>query len=204
MLQKCLEAEQTVLDYTGVKERIIKLGHVAVACNRPESDNESKMVFDIGFTWLVGQLKVNIRPLWAPAVKAIASLVERVPGRGWEVLIEELTKAANAAQVLGEKHHRGRGSRPSRTTEEPHDGSETGNVVGKDDHQQQYLDDLGVLVPDWEDQLDETSVPEDGSVEKERTWNDGERETAYRACASWTRALSNRINIAHVSFLRTD
>lgn len=41
-------------------------------------------------TSVIAQLQVNLRPLWSPAAKAIASLSERFGDKAWSLLFSEL------------------------------------------------------------------------------------------------------------------
>ncbi|KAG8862294.1 U3 snoRNP protein [Tulasnella sp. 330] len=199
LLFKCLDAENCTLDYAGVKERIVKLGLVVSgvpAKNKEHAERQrdnDTFLFDIALTWLVAQLKVNIRPLWAPAVKAIGSLIESVPEKGWEVVIEELSKAANAAQIMGERRdRRGRGRKANDIVVEDEEEKEVGEVdsvleLGARKH---CLEGLGVLAPEWpnvvDDVIDDRTRIVEGEKDRERIWNDTDRTRLRGVCSKWT------------------
>ncbi|KAG6830801.1 hypothetical protein H0H92_014650 [Tricholoma furcatifolium] len=78
--EACLKAEQVPIDVAGVRERVLRIGRVANSLGQ-EKEGETRAV-ELVATWLVSQLKVNLRPLWAPACKALGGVVERSPGWG--------------------------------------------------------------------------------------------------------------------------
>lgn len=79
-------------------------------------------------------------------MKAIASLVERVPARGWAISMEELTKAGNAAQIMGT-------TKRGRRSSELYRGASS--VADEEDVRRGCLEGLGVLVPEWEGQKED-------------------------------------------------
>ncbi|KAG9038346.1 U3 snoRNP protein [Tulasnella sp. JGI-2019a] len=210
LLLRCLDAEKCALDYAGAKERIVKLNLVVSVVpsqsskereKQPQSERDSALLlFDVALTWLVVQLKVNIRPLWAPAVKAIGSLVERVPERGWGVVMEELSKAANAAQIMGERTDRRRRGRIDDAME-----VEEGNEVKEDSEdgafarlsaRKRCLEGLGVLAPEWSDgeaEKDNAAGVVEGEKDRERTWNDADRTRLRGVCWKWTGANEDAV-----------
>ncbi|KAG8997267.1 U3 snoRNP protein, partial [Tulasnella sp. 427] len=87
-LRKLQSIERVSIDFEGFKERVNKISTLLV--ETPPRDRD----FDLTSTWLLSQLKVNLRPVWAPSVNALAGLMKEDPVRGWEVLFKELAKAS--------------------------------------------------------------------------------------------------------------
>lgn len=223
LLQKCLDAEKCALDFSGAKERAIKLELVGMygVPSKPTSrkskskskkerkkdtadedamdeggqddddaeeeaeESDNALVVDVALTWLLAQLQVNIRPLWAPAVKAIAALVERVPVPGWEMLMAELTKAANAAQLLGAARAKNRSRKGPRPRVEADAEMQEEMNVGV---RKRVLESLGVLLPEWNDEDEDGTTVGLGvgeESEKEKTWRDADRTRVRGVCHRW-------------------
>ncbi|KAG8958312.1 U3 snoRNP protein [Tulasnella sp. 419] len=95
LVQRILSAEQLPLDMTGAKERQLKISRVALGVT---GQVELKLIL----TWLIAQLKVNIRPLWGSTAKAIGSLsAENGAARDltWELVFRELKRSVAANEV---------------------------------------------------------------------------------------------------------
>lgn len=88
LLRKLQGIERISVDFEGFKERVIKIS--ALLIETPQHDRD----FDLTSIWLLSQLKVNLRPVWAPSVTALASLMKEDPAKGWDVVFRELTKAS--------------------------------------------------------------------------------------------------------------
>ncbi|KIK59622.1 hypothetical protein GYMLUDRAFT_74500 [Collybiopsis luxurians FD-317 M1] len=85
VLDRCLRAEQVSLDVQGVRERVVKIGRVSQVLK-----NDDELGADLCIRWLTAQLKVNLRPVWAPAAKALCELSQRCGDAVWKVLFGEL------------------------------------------------------------------------------------------------------------------
>ncbi|KAG8952752.1 U3 snoRNP protein [Tulasnella sp. 424] len=88
LLRKLQSIERISVDFEGFKERVIKIS--ALLTETPQHDRD----FDLASIWLLSQLKVNLRPVWAPSVTALASLMKEDPVKGWDVVFRELIKAS--------------------------------------------------------------------------------------------------------------
>ncbi|KAL5531823.1 UTP20 [Sanghuangporus sanghuang] len=83
-VKRCLAAELVPLSVQGVKERVLltgKVGQIAV------DDEQATLICG---NWLLGQLKVGLRPIWAPAGQALANLAQRFPDVVWSIVYPEL------------------------------------------------------------------------------------------------------------------
>ncbi|KAF5389929.1 hypothetical protein D9757_003643 [Collybiopsis confluens] len=85
VLDRCLQAEQVSLDVQGVRERVVKIGRISQVLK-----NDDEIGTDLSIRWLIAQLKVNLRPLWAPAASALSDLSQRCDEAVWKVLFREL------------------------------------------------------------------------------------------------------------------
>ncbi|KZT58714.1 hypothetical protein CALCODRAFT_451310 [Calocera cornea HHB12733] len=73
--KQCLAAEEVPLSLEKIRERILKTERVTGLA---------------GVDWLIAQLKVNLRPLWQPACRALAKIVQQNPGEGWARIYRQL------------------------------------------------------------------------------------------------------------------
>ncbi|KAG8693954.1 U3 snoRNP protein [Ceratobasidium sp. 394] len=67
-LSRLVAAEDTPLTVQSVRERVVKTGKVAAG------SVEGEGIREVAVRWLVAQLKINLRPLWAPAIQALGTL----------------------------------------------------------------------------------------------------------------------------------
>ncbi|KAI0753565.1 hypothetical protein C8Q80DRAFT_1342693 [Daedaleopsis nitida] len=91
LLKKAQQAEEISVDLQGVRERVLRIGRLPVAVK--DGDD---VAADICARWLIAQLKVNLRPLWAPAVTALSTLSTRFGDLVWDLLFSELQVASSA------------------------------------------------------------------------------------------------------------
>jgi U3 small nucleolar RNA-associated protein 20 len=89
LLEKLLRAEQVPLDVQGVRERTLRISRLSQFI--PDGDT---LVSQLCVRWLVAQLKVGLRPVWAPAAKEIALVGERCGETVWRIVFDELACAA--------------------------------------------------------------------------------------------------------------
>ncbi|EUC57511.1 U3 snoRNP protein Utp20, partial [Rhizoctonia solani AG-3 Rhs1AP] len=89
-LSRIIAAENTPLTVQSSRERVVKTGKVISASGEIEGDDMHK----IAIRWLVAQLKVNLRPLWAPAIQTLGTLVSasRCGDEVWDVVYSELER----------------------------------------------------------------------------------------------------------------
>lgn len=83
-LAKLIATEEVPIDFDGYKDRVNKTSILA-------SDGKATE-FDIVAPWLLAQLKVNLRPLWAPAITVMSGLVKSYSVNGWALVFTELLK----------------------------------------------------------------------------------------------------------------
>ncbi|KAH9925892.1 armadillo-type protein [Epithele typhae] len=95
-MQKALQAEEVSIDVQGARERVLRISRLPVAVK--EGD---EVTAGICARWLIGMsisyLKVNLKPLWAPAVAALATLANRFGDIVWTLLFSELQAASSAS-----------------------------------------------------------------------------------------------------------
>ncbi|KIO30035.1 hypothetical protein M407DRAFT_225741 [Tulasnella calospora MUT 4182] len=98
LLRKLQSIEQISIDFEGFKERVNKISTLLI--ETPQGDRD----LELTSTWLLSQLKVNLRPIWAPSVTALASLIKDEPVKGWDVVFHELVTASpKENEQTGEK-----------------------------------------------------------------------------------------------------
>ncbi|KAG7091487.1 hypothetical protein E1B28_010518 [Marasmius oreades] len=88
-LSRCLQGEKVSIDVQGVRERVLRIGKVV-----PMLKDGGNTGADLCARWFMAQLKVNLRPLWLPAAKALESLSQRFGDVVWALLFSELRKVA--------------------------------------------------------------------------------------------------------------
>ncbi|THH09644.1 hypothetical protein EW145_g1873 [Phellinidium pouzarii] len=91
-LKRCIAAELIPLSVQGVRERVLLTARVG----QDIQDNNSKTA-ELCTTWLLGQLKVGLRPVWATAAEALALLARRVPNVVWQSVFNELRSVDKVA-----------------------------------------------------------------------------------------------------------
>lgn len=94
-LKACLEAERVPISVQGVRERVLattRIGGGAAA----DSDKGRRL----RISWLLGQLKIGLRPVWAAAVEAIAVISERDGDSVWSSILEQLSSLEQTAQAI--------------------------------------------------------------------------------------------------------
>ncbi|CAE6491084.1 unnamed protein product [Rhizoctonia solani] len=90
-LSRIIAAENVPLTVQSSRERVVNTGKVVNASGVVEGDDMHK----IAVRWLVAQLKINLRPLWAPAIQTLGTLAS-TGGCGeevWDVVYSELEMA---------------------------------------------------------------------------------------------------------------
>ncbi|KAG8773851.1 U3 snoRNP protein [Ceratobasidium sp. 428] len=103
VLSRLVAAEHVPLTVRGVRERVVKTGKVAAG------SVAGKGMKEVVVRWLVAQLKINLRPLWAPAIQALGTLASANGcAEVWSVVFEELEKVCREPEsftlrALGEE-----------------------------------------------------------------------------------------------------
>lgn len=85
-LEACLEAERIPLNVQCVRERILATSKVGSGA--AIDGNEGKR---FRITWLLGQLKVGLRPVWAVAIDAIALISQHDGDTVWDIVFDQLS-----------------------------------------------------------------------------------------------------------------
>ncbi|KAK1236291.1 U3 snoRNP protein [Marasmius sp. AFHP31] len=86
-LLRCLQGEEIIIDVQGVRERVLRIGKVEQVLKAGDD-----LGADLTARWLTAQLKVNLRPLWSPAAKALESHSKRFENVVWDLLFGELRR----------------------------------------------------------------------------------------------------------------
>ncbi|KAL0061427.1 U3 snoRNP protein [Marasmius tenuissimus] len=94
-LLRCLQGEEISIDVQGVRERVLKIGKVEQVLKAGDD-----LGADLSARWLTAQLKVNLRPLWSPAAKALESLSRRFGDAVWDLLFGELNRLTEGSTVV--------------------------------------------------------------------------------------------------------
>ncbi|KAF8622933.1 hypothetical protein AX15_006611 [Amanita polypyramis BW_CC] len=94
VVKRCLQGESVSLDVQGARERVVRIGRVGQIV----ADEEGA---DVCTRWLLGQLKVSLRPVWSPTAAAIASLTPRHGDFVWRMVFDELKNATVNATAVG-------------------------------------------------------------------------------------------------------
>ncbi|KAH8110477.1 hypothetical protein DFH11DRAFT_1547369 [Phellopilus nigrolimitatus] len=97
LIKRCLAAELTPLSVQGVRERVLHIGRVGRVVQNDKNDTKAA---ELCVAWLLGQLKVSLRPVWTPAAQALAALSERFPDVVWDSVFFELKSIDDAAQGI--------------------------------------------------------------------------------------------------------
>ncbi|KAG8917737.1 U3 snoRNP protein, partial [Tulasnella sp. 417] len=98
LLHRLQSIERISIDFEGFKERANKISTLLI--DTPQGDRD----FDLMSTWLLSQLKVNLRPVWAPSVTTLADMMKEQPVKGWDFVFRELVKASpKENEQTGEK-----------------------------------------------------------------------------------------------------
>ncbi|KAJ7471494.1 hypothetical protein B0H11DRAFT_2433535 [Mycena galericulata] len=66
VVKRRLAGEEVPLEVQGVRERVLRIGRVETVVK--DKQREANVGPDLCAVWLIAQLKVNLRPLWSPAV----------------------------------------------------------------------------------------------------------------------------------------
>ncbi|KAG8720081.1 U3 snoRNP protein [Ceratobasidium sp. 395] len=88
VLSRLAAAEDVPLTVQGVRERVVKTGKVVAGSVAGEEMKE------VVVRWLVAQLTINLRPLWAPAIQALGTLASAsgCAEEVWSVVFGELER----------------------------------------------------------------------------------------------------------------
>ncbi|KAH7099278.1 armadillo-type protein [Auriculariales sp. MPI-PUGE-AT-0066] len=90
VLEHILSAEECTLDVAGVRGRTVRITKLPALL---DAGSDGSIGFAVG--WLTAQLKVNLRPIWDPTVKALSAVSQRWPEAVWGHLwgdLERLTE----------------------------------------------------------------------------------------------------------------
>ncbi|KAI0359462.1 hypothetical protein OH77DRAFT_1472682 [Trametes cingulata] len=93
VLKKALQAEEVSIDVQGVRERVLRINRLPIVVK-----DGDKLGAEISARWLIAQLKVNLRPLWAPAATALSALSSRFGDLVWDLLFRELQDASSTTK----------------------------------------------------------------------------------------------------------
>ncbi|EJD40333.1 hypothetical protein AURDEDRAFT_146375 [Auricularia subglabra TFB-10046 SS5] len=80
-----LAAEGCTLDVAGSRGRTVRITKLPALLGTADTAK-------LGIAWLLGQLKVNLHPVWDPATKALAELAGRCGEDVWNAIWEELDR----------------------------------------------------------------------------------------------------------------
>lgn len=97
----CLTVEQSEMSLKNVRERtnnIARLGRYIVNQSDPAEDVEKTI--NAAITYLVAQLKVNFRPVWAETVSTLTSLAPQHAEQIWTVVWDQLSKTIVADKAV--------------------------------------------------------------------------------------------------------
>ncbi|KAG9082647.1 U3 snoRNP protein, partial [Ceratobasidium sp. UAMH 11750] len=88
VFSRLVAAEDVPLTVQSVRERVVKTGKVAAGSVEGEGMRE------VAVRWLVAQLKINLRPLWAPAIQALGTLASAsgCAEEVWTIVFGELER----------------------------------------------------------------------------------------------------------------
>lgn len=84
-LARCFAAEKIPLNVEGARERALRTSRIGQNLSR-----SGTMFIRILSSWLLGQLKVNLRPIWTPSIQALKCLSDTHEEILWGMLIGEL------------------------------------------------------------------------------------------------------------------
>lgn len=91
---RCLTAERVPLDVGGVRERVLRTSRMGQQMHEAGSLPSALLS-----TWLLGQLKVNLRPVWTPAIQSLRSLSEFHEDIVWDKILSELRMLIDGSNV---------------------------------------------------------------------------------------------------------
>ena len=94
-LQACLEAENIPISVQGVRERVLATSRVGRGASTDGDEAKRIRIF-----WLLGQLKVGLRPLWAAAIDALALISQASGENVWNMVFEQLSNIESTAKVF--------------------------------------------------------------------------------------------------------
>ncbi|KAI5120165.1 hypothetical protein M0805_008432 [Coniferiporia weirii] len=86
----CLAAEAVPLSVQGVRERILCTARVG----RVVQNGDARSA-ELCTVWLLGQLKVGLRPVWLSAAQALAAISQNAPDIVWRNVFSELKSIGN-------------------------------------------------------------------------------------------------------------
>nr|ASF90194.1 hypothetical protein SPAR05566 [Bartheletia paradoxa] len=91
VFQKCIEVELTPLSVQHVRDRNMHIRKLATTAATMKLE---PIFLDAIVRFMLSQLKVNYKPVWAETIKVIAELTGRFPTEVWELCFAELEKAS--------------------------------------------------------------------------------------------------------------
>lgn len=95
VLKRALQGEEVSIDVQGSRERVLRIGRLPVVVR--DGDDIGA---DVCARWLIAQLKVNLRPLWAAAAEALSALAERFGDLVWQLMFEELKSVSSGSSFV--------------------------------------------------------------------------------------------------------
>ena len=84
LLRRLLIIEEIPIDLESCKNRVHRIATLP--------NDGSELDFRIVAPWILAQLKINLRPLWNPSIKVMASLMRSNPRIGWQLVFQEIEK----------------------------------------------------------------------------------------------------------------
>ncbi|KZS87766.1 hypothetical protein SISNIDRAFT_446569 [Sistotremastrum niveocremeum HHB9708] len=90
VLEALIKAEDVPISLTGVRERVLKIQRIGSVLNAAEGGAGD---VELVAWWLIGQLKVNLRPLWSAASTSLGTLATSHPSLVWPTFSSEFLKA---------------------------------------------------------------------------------------------------------------
>ncbi|KAG8735607.1 U3 snoRNP protein [Ceratobasidium sp. 414] len=97
VLSRLVAAEDIPFTVQSVRKRVVKTRKVAVGSAEGEEMRE------VAVRWLVAQLKINLRPLWAPAIQALGTLgsASGCAEEVWAIVFGELERVCREPESFG-------------------------------------------------------------------------------------------------------
>ena len=96
VLSKLLQAEEVPIDAPSSRERVLRLTQLDHAIILDDT-----LVSELVVRWVVAQLKVGLRPVWAPAARALEKFSEQSGELVWTIMFEELQEVLRTSSGGG-------------------------------------------------------------------------------------------------------
>ena len=94
-LKACLEAEVVPISVHGVRERVLATSRVGKG-----AAGDSRLSAHLRISWLLGQLKLGLRPVWPAVMEAISLVSQHDEDVVWTSIMEQLSGVEETAQPL--------------------------------------------------------------------------------------------------------